>query len=355
MKIAQVCPRYHPYIGGIETHVKEISERLVERGFETEVLSCDPSGKLSRNEIVNGIRVRRFRSWAPNEAYYFSEELRKYLMKNSESFDIVHAHSYHALPAFYAAQAKVRNKLVFTPHYHGKGHTFFRSLLHTPYKYLGKRIFEKAEKIVCVSYYEKSLIVKNFGVREEKVVVIPNGVNWTEFGNLEKRKKGHRAILFVGRLEEYKGVQYLIEVLPMLDCDIVLEIVGDGPYKESLVRLARKLKVENRVRFFKNLSRAELLQKYVDTDIFVMLSKHEAYGISVTEALCAGTPCIVAKASALTEWVDGKHCFGIECPIDRDELVNLLNKVIDIRIKGVELPDWNDVTRDLEAVYDSLI
>jgi glycosyltransferase involved in cell wall biosynthesis len=60
MRIAQVCPRYYPYIGGIETHVKEISERLMMRNFEVEVLTTDPSGKLPKEEIINCIKVRRF-------------------------------------------------------------------------------------------------------------------------------------------------------------------------------------------------------------------------------------------------------------------------------------------------------
>lgn len=129
MRIAQVCPRYHPDTGGVETHTKEISERLAEKGFEIEVLTTDPYGELPKEEIINSVRVKRFRSWAPNENYHFSNELRKYLARNSDDHDIIHAHSYHDFPALHAAQAKNRNKLVFTPHYHGEGHTFFRNTL----------------------------------------------------------------------------------------------------------------------------------------------------------------------------------------------------------------------------------
>jgi glycosyltransferase involved in cell wall biosynthesis len=154
MKVAQVCPRYYPYIGGVETQVKEISERLVKRNFEVEILTTDSSGSLEKEEIINGVRVRRFKSWAPNESYHFSEGLRRYLLKNSRHFDIVHAHSYAGLPALYAANAKDKNKMVFTAHYHGTGHTRFRSLLHVPYRFWGKSIFEKADHVICVSEIE---------------------------------------------------------------------------------------------------------------------------------------------------------------------------------------------------------
>jgi glycosyltransferase involved in cell wall biosynthesis len=350
IKVLQVCSKYYPDTGGVEEHVKNISERLV-KNFEVSVFTTDPSGKLPKEELVNEVKVIRFKSWAPHEAYYFSAALKKHLAKHSNSFDIVHAHNYGALPALYAAQTKGKNKLVFTPHYHGTGHTFIRALLHKPYKFLGKTIFEKADGIVCVSNHEKSLIVNNFKVDDEKVVVIPNGVNLEEFKSLKRIKKSCKTMLCVSRLEKYKGIQYLIEVLPLLESDVVLEIVGKGPYKENLVKLAEKLNVSDRVKFFQVLPRSELLQKYVDADVFVLLSKHEAYGLSVAEALCAGTPCIVANTSALTEWVDGGNCFGIDYPIDLDVLADLIMKVMGKRVCKTAVLDWNEVANRLAKLY----
>ena len=105
MKILQVCPRYYPYFGGVEEHVRNISQRLAEK-HEVTVATMDPSVKLPKEEVIDGVKIKRFR-----EMYYFSKDLRNYLIKNSDSFDVVHAHSYHAFPALYAAQAKKRNKL----------------------------------------------------------------------------------------------------------------------------------------------------------------------------------------------------------------------------------------------------
>ena len=354
MKILQVCPRYSPFIGGVEEHVKNISERLAKK-YDVRVLTTDPSGKLLIQEIINNVKVQRFKALAPSESYYFSSELKKYLVKHSEKFDIIHAHSYHAFPALYTAQAKSKNKLIFTPHYHGTGHTLFRRLLHIPYKYFGKKIFEKADKVVCVSNFEKSLVLKRFRVDEEKVIVIPNGVNLAEFKGLRKRSKDYNVILSVGRLEKYKGMQFLIEVLPKLGRDFVLEIVGKGPYKNSLVKLAKKLNVEDRVRFYQNLSRPELLQKYADADVFVLLSKHEAYGISVAEALCAGTPCIVADTSALSEWIDNENCFGIDYPINSVELAELIHNIIGKRVESIMVLDWDEVAEKLVHLYEACV
>jgi len=354
MKIAHVCPRYYPYIGGVNTHVKEISERLVKRGYEVEILTTDPSGILPVEEEINGVRVRRFKSWAPSESYYFSMALKRYLVENSENYDVVHTHSYHAFPSLYAAQAKGRNKLVFTPHYHGTGHTFLRKLLHIPYKYVAKTIFDKADQIICVSNYERQLITKRFKVSERKIVVIPNGVNLEEFTHLKKREKDYKTILYVGRLEKYKGLDYLVKALRKLGKGFFLEIVGGGPYKKSLVKLADRLGVRNRVRFYQDLPRKELLQRYADADIFVMLSKHEAFCISVAEALASKTPCIVANASALREWVDDENCFGINYPIDVNELVRLIKKALNIRVKNLKLLTWDEVAERISTVYTAL-
>jgi glycosyltransferase involved in cell wall biosynthesis len=352
MLVAQVCPRYYPYIGGVETHVREISERLAKKRFKVEVLTTDPSGELPREDIISGVKIKRFKSWAPNENYHFSIGLRKYLMRYSNNYDVVHAHSFHDFPALYAAQAKGRSKLVFTPHYHGTGHTFFRSLLHIPYRFYGRKIFEKADKIICVSDFEKNLVLKNFRLNPGNIVVIPDGINSAEFAGLKKRSKDCRVILSVCRLEEYKGVQCLVKALANLDGETVLEIVGKGPYKESLIRLSSRLGVADRVKFHQDLPRIELLQKYADADLFALLSKHEAYGIVVAEALASRTPCIVANTSALKEFVDNESCFGIDCPIDIRKLAEMMNKITGRKVERAKLSDWNEVAKNVELAYN---
>jgi glycosyltransferase involved in cell wall biosynthesis len=355
MRILQVCHRYFPYYGGVEEHVRQISERLAKRN-DVEVCTTDSSGALARTEVVNGVEVKRFDCYAPNNAYYFSPAMKRYLKKKSESFDIIHAHNYHAFPALYAAQTKKGNKLVFTPHYHSRGNTFFRSLLHRPYKFFGGQIFAKADRVICVSNYEKNLILENFGKIEEKLVMIPNGVNFEEFRALKERKEDSHVVLTVGRLERYKGVQHLIEVLPKLESDVSLEIVGEGPYKSTLVKLAEDLSVENRVSFFEKLSRVDVLQKFVEAGVFALLSNRESYGMTVAEALLCGTPCIVANASALTEWVDNKNCYGLDYPIDQNRLKCLIEKLMGQRTSRLTttLLDWKEVTEKLLNIYNDL-
>ena len=360
MKVVQVCPRYYPDIGGVETHVKEISERLVKRGFDVEVICTDPSGNLKRHEKINGVSVTRFRSYAPRDAYYFAPQI--YFFIKDYGFDLMHVHSYHALPALFAALAKNSRRLIFTPHYHRRGHTIIRNLLHKPYRIIGGKLFEMADKVICVSEYEKHMVMSDFKVHNEKIEKIPNGLDLKEFMNLKSEKKSkddRKTLLYVGRFEQYKGIHHIIEALQDLK-KYKLDVVGKGPYEKNLHKLAQELSVTERINWYKDLTRGEMLIRYASADMFIMLSKYEAYGITVAEALAAGTPCIVAMGSALEEFVDGKQCIGIDEPVTNEKLIKA---IIQIEVSGIKnnmetknLPvmDWDDVTTKLIEVYNSL-
>jgi glycosyltransferase involved in cell wall biosynthesis len=357
VKIAQICPRYSPDIGGVETDVKEISERLVSEGHDVEVITTDPSGKLKKEDIINGVRVTRFKSFAPGSAYYFAPQIYIYL--KNHNYDVIHAHSYHALPALFAALSERKKKFVFSPYYHRGGHTPFRNLLHKPYKFFGKMIFSRADTVICISEYEKRLVESDFNV-EEKTIKIPNGLNLSEFKNLKhhKNESKEKMLLYVGRLEEYKGVQYIIQSLPGLQ-DFRLKIVGRGPYEKELHNIAEKLGVKERIEWLKNLSRKELLECYADADIFLMLSSHESYGITVAEALASGTPCVVVLGSALDEFVDGTRCFGVDKPIRKERIIKLINQLKDVKsnnefiTENLTVFDWNYVTEEIKKIYNA--
>lgn len=345
MRIAQVCPRYSPYIGGVETHVGELSRRLARLGHEVTVLTTDPPGRLPKSEVLDGVRVLRFPAFAPGDAYYLSPALGSYV-KRAAGFDVVHAHGYHAFPAYYASATKVKN-FISTPHYHGHGHTAFRDLLLKPYAFLGRRIFDRASRVICVSEFEKSLVCRDFKC-DNKAVVIPNGVCKADFVGLEPYPKGLKVILYVGRLEEYKGVQYAIRALPFLPWHR-LNVIGKGPYKDALVKEAVVAGVKDKVAFMVDQSREDLLRWYATADVFVMLSKFEAYGITVAEALTAGVPCIVAKGSALSEFV-GPSCQGVDLPIGGEELAKLIESA---QFKGQppNVLDWDEVAEKVLAAY----
>jgi glycosyltransferase involved in cell wall biosynthesis len=347
MKILQVCPKYYPSIGGVEEHVRNISERLA-REHEVTVFACDPSGKLPKQEEINGVLVKRFKSFSPGDAYHISFEMLKELKKSQ--FEVVHGHSYHAFPLYFSRNAKAE-KFMVNPYYHGHGHTPVRNFLIKVYKPFGKKIFEGADRIIAISNYEKELLLRDFAIEEDKLSVVPPGIDLAELGSLGGICKEPKTILYVGRLEKYKGVQHIIQSLPLLDKDFGLEIVGKGPYKAYLVALVDKFGLNDRVKFYQDLSRQELLKMYRKTEVFTLLSQYETFSIVVAEALAAKTPCIVANTSALSEWIDNKNCFGIDYPINNAKLAELINKVTGKKVGDVKLWDWDEVARQIAELY----
>ena len=362
MKILHVCSADYIMGGGISEYVRNISERLARKN-EVTVFASNLTGKLPRYEVVNGVTVVRFRCYAPSNAYIFSVELP--IMLSKVKFDVVHAHNYHAFPLHVAAALAKHNKFVVSPCFHGAGHTSFRNCIIRMFKPFGKRTLKKADQILAASEYERLLLCQQFGFKSDEITVIPRGVDFSEFKGLRRRKRKFKSILFVGRLRYYKGVQYLVEALPKLPDDVILEIVGWGPLRSSLAARAETLKVIDRIKFYQNLERRELLQMYVDSDVFVLPSRYEAYSKVVAEALMAGTPCVVTNASALKEWVDNESCFGIDCPVDTDKLAKLIASVIECDLNkksiartrekwiGTKIIDWNDVVSRLEEVYNN--
>lgn len=357
MDILQVCPFTLQEVGGVQEHVRRISEQLARRHNVT-VYSTDSRSKFPRCEVINGVRIKRFRRYAPRDAFIFSLDMLLQLRKTH--FDVVHGHSYHDFPMHFSAVAKCR-KFVVTTHFHGVGHTPFTASLVRLLKPFGRATLEKADTIVAVSEYEKELLLRQFGFDPSKVHVIPNGIDFRELSGLTRRNHSFKSILCVGWLLPYKGMQHIVEVLPRLENDVVLEIVGRGPMRHYLEERAKALKVFDRVRFYDYLQRSELWQKYLDANVFVLTSYQEAYSLVVAESLAAGTPCVVADTSALSEWIDNESCFGVSVPIHLDELAKKINYILDNGIDkqsmkkwvGTKILDWSDVTDRLETVYES--
>ena len=345
MKIIQVCPRYFPDIGGVETHVREIAERLVKKGHKVEVVCTDPSGVHPKNDFINGVSITRFRSFAPHDAYFFSPKMASYL--KTLDAEILHAHGYHAFPALFAMTAARNKRFIFTPHYHGKGHTSLRNMLLTFYNPFGRAIFHRANWIICVSEYEKNLIKGKFDIPEERFTVIPNGLNLSEFKGIIGAKYPHR-ILHVGRIEQYKGIQHVIGALPELP-GYTFTIVGKGPYEHSLQQLAADIGVSDRVTWKKDLSRQDLLQEYASAGLMISLSSFEAYGITVAEALASGLQVIVNKNGALEEFVDGTTCIGIE-PSAKN-VIGAIRLLKPSQSYQKRIIDWNEVVERTVKTY----
>lgn len=261
--------------------------------------------------------------------------------------DIVHAHNYHSLPAFFAALGVTDERFVVTTHYHGESAGRFRDRLLSLYRPFGKWAINQADQVIAVSEWERDRLREDFDI---SATVIPNGVEVERFASAKPESRDRPYILTVGRLEKYKGVQHIIRAMSELK-EFDLLVVGSGPYREELERIALG-EVGNRVEFLGYVADDRLPRLYAGAEVYVTLSEFEAYGMTVAEALSAGTPCVVRELRALADWAKIHGCFGVSgtTPGIVADAVRRVSETVPDRSR---VPQWSDVTDQLEERYGS--
>ena len=296
MRVAHVVASYHPRIGGVETHVRRIAEACAVAGDDVTVLT-HATGTAPATEYAGAVRVLRFQETVRSARYPLSLPLFRYLARHAGEFEVAHVHSYHTL----VGQAAVRSGLpfVFTPHYHGTGHTAAASLMHRVYRPAGARVLAGANAIICVSQAERDLVIGDFPAIVRKVRVIPNGTDSrpaTVRG--PNPPSGPQMVLTVGRVERYKNVDLIIRAFSGVRTEATLVVVGDGPDRPRLERLAASV---GRVRFTGRISDAELEALLSAADVVTSASDYEAFGLVVADGLAAGARVVASGIPAHLE------------------------------------------------------
>lgn len=347
MRILQVTPRYPPQSGGVETHVREISEHLTARGHEVTVITADAGNGGKCRERRNGVTVRRYRSIAPNGMMHFCPRITLAVRKSDA--DVVHAHNYHSSPLFFSALGTGTRPFVVTTHYHGESASSLRNRLLSLYHPFGRWAVQRADEVVAVSNWERERLQSDFGV---SATIVPNGVDVERFTNTKPVRRKRPYLLTVGRLEEYKGVQHVVRAMAKLP-EYDLFIAGSGPYREELDRIARDTGVSNQVEFLGYVDDEQLPKLYAGAEIYVTMSEFESYGMTVAEALAAGTPCVVRNTTGLSDWIESQ---GVDAVND----VSPETIAQSIKSAGNSGPpqgshrSWADVATDLcQTIYSA--
>ena len=237
-------------------------------------------------------------------------------------------------------------RFVVTTHYHGASASGFRDRLLSLYRPLGRWVLQRADEVVAVSEWEADRLREDFGV---EATVIPNGLNVERFENATPEERGRPYLLCVGRLEDYKGVQHAIRALPELPKYDLL-VAGAGEYREELEQIARESGVSERVEFLGYVDDQRLPGLYAGATAYLLLSKFEAYGMTVGEALASGTPCVVRTGSALDDWRTNPGVVGIP----DSEPGSVAQAVADIRnvdTDETKVMTWDAVVDEIEGRY----
>ena len=357
-----VTARFAPLVGGVETHVLEVSRRLAERGVSVTVMTIDETGNLPETELLHGVRVRRFHANTPGGV---STALRRELLAHAEDFDVVHMQGVHtALPAL-ALDAARRAELPSVLTFHTGGHS---SRLRSAVRDLQWRALRPAlrrvDRLVAVCEYEVGYFSRRAGVPLTRFALIRNGATPLPVDpSPGELPAGDPLIVCVARLERYKGQHRLLEAMPEIlrrEPGARLVLVGAGPYaprlREQIARLGIGAQVE--IMSFSPRERGRLGALLRRADVSALLSDYEAHPVAVMEAVALGVPTLVATGSGLTELVTA----GLVDGIDREASpATVAAAVLDTASRGradpgtVQLPSWDDTVDTLIDLYSGLL
>jgi glycosyltransferase involved in cell wall biosynthesis len=338
MKVLQINKLYHPHIGGVEKHVQDLAESLLNQ-VDMEVLVAGDSTRVVR-ETVNGVPVTRVPSWGVVRSAPVAPGFWR-AIRRSEA-DIYHLHFPNpAGEAAYLA-AGSPGKLVVTYH----SDVVRQRLLRRFYNPVIRRLLDRADAVLVSS---PNLIESSPWLRpiSGKCRVVPFGIDAAPFaltGDIEKeaaalkQRFGPRLLLFVGRLIYYKGVQYLIEAMKSIDANLL--IVGQGPLDAELKKLAASAGVGSKIHFAGRVDASRLPAYYHAAEIFVLPStaSSEAFGFVQLEAHACGRPVVSTNLPTGVPYANLHGVTGlIVPPADSAALAQAVNELLGDDERRLEL------------------
>ena len=388
MKILMLTWEYPPRIvGGIARVVHDLSKRLIKDGHEVTVVTYRDNADVPEYENDKGVNVYRVDNYMihPNNFIDWIMQLNFNLIAkateiiNKESgFDVIHAHDWLVTYAAKSLKNAYDIPIVATIHATEAGRN---SGIHDEtQRYINDTewlLTYEATEVIVNSNYMKNEIQRLFGLPFDKINVIPNGINLSNFTGIERdydfRRQyamdNEKIILYVGRLVYEKGVQHLIAAMPKILSnynDAKLIIAGRGGMMDELRAEASNLGLNDKIYFTGYLNSKQVQKMYKCADVAVFPSTYEPFGIVALEAMLAGVPTVVSDVGGLdeivTHGVDGMKSYAGNANSIADSVTALLydhqlatNVSKKAKQKVKDQFNWEKIAQDTHFTYEKAI
>lgn len=317
--------------------VSMLAEQLVKAGISVEVFTTTANGKTELDVIpgkpvsIDGVTVRYFKRITKDHSHY-SPALLKAMWKEVKHFDFVHINAWWNLVSIFSCLIAVMRKVPVVLSARGTLSPYsFQNKNIGPkwaiHNLLGKRLLNKCY-VHVTSEREKDAINKLF--HPKSVTVLPNFVKLTNYKPVfNKGPLAKLRLLFFSRIEEKKGLDILLNALPLVSVPYHLTIAGDGDesYVSCLKSQASNNKVDDKISWigFRHQNKFELLNEH---DLFVLPSHDENFGNSVIESLSVGTPVLVSEHVGLADYVKQNN-LGWICKTNEDSVSKTINDIFE--------------------------
>ena len=337
MRIVQVSPFFYPHAGGVESHVRGLVREFTRQGHEVTVVTSRYDRHLPVEEETEGYRILRSRTLGVLFDTPLDFGTRRTL--RTLTADVFHLHYPPPLTSYFATRELARRRIPVCMTYHcdlylpGAAGRLLAGLYQTVFL---PATLERTSRIVV---HTKSYGVTSAMLRGRELEVIPSAVDLDRFRpgldasriRADLHLEGKRVLVFTGRLVPHKGVDVILQALTQLPHDVVLVVIGAGPRLPSLVGLARRLGVSDRVRFCPAVSDEELPRFLALGDVFVFPSQNrlEGFGLAVAEAMAVGLPVVVADMPGVREVIEPGREGLLAEPLMANDLAEKVRRVLD--------------------------
>jgi glycogen(starch) synthase len=389
MRVLILSWEYPPLIeGGLARHVRKLSEHLVGCELDVHVLTRGLE-ESPAEEQADGVWVHRVRE--PDRPRELGEFVTWVEHMNADmlaagvelgdrvDFDLVHGHDWLVASACDHLARRFSSSLVTTIHAteHGRHQGWVdkhpQSYIHGVERWIANR----SDRVIACSYYMREQIADIFGVPDERVAVIPNGIDPEDLqpqdaAELERLRAEfaapqERLVLLIGRLVYEKGFQIALEAMPRLVKRLPgtrFLVAGSGTHEAELRRQAEELGLLEHGTFLGWIGDDVLHSLYPIADLCVVPSIYEPFGLVALEAMASGCPCIVADTGGLREVVPHDEVGLRFRARDPEALAAVAERVLADGELGRRLVaeafehvrrfDWLDVAERTAGVYDQL-
>lgn len=377
MKILQVIPYFNPKKGGDVAVAYQISKYLSQMGHDVTIITSNHEFDTNYAKSLQDVNVIPFDCLINLNKLIITPSMNKWLNNEIEGYDIIHLHNFrtyqNSIIQYYAKKYGV-------PHILQAHGALPRIIEKKGLKYLfdvffGFKILRDASKVIGLTKTEADQYNK-MGVDENKIEIVPNGIDRSEYENLPdkgifRRKYGikseEKIVLFLGRIHQIKGVDLLVEAFSDLASkmeDVKLVIAGpDDGFLSTIKAQIENLKIGDRIIFTGPLYGMSKLEAYVDAEVYVLSSVYETFPMTVLEACACGTPVIVTNRCGISDVVE-KVGYVVEYDKEqlRDAVLRLLSDdVLRQRFgkEGMRLVRgefvWDKIMKTIEQIYKEVV
>ncbi|MCK9447848.1 MAG: glycosyltransferase family 4 protein [Bacteroidales bacterium] len=297
------------------------------------------------------------------------EEVARYALVGSalatqHDFDVIHAHDWLTYPAGVAAKESTGKPLIV--HMHATEFDRSGENVNTQVYAMERHGMEMADRVITVSNLTRRTVIEKYGIDPRKVFTVHNAVEPVDKSDITLPEKGvtEKVVTFLGRITYQKGPEYFVEAARKIlnkDQNIRFVMAGTGDLLNKTVQRVAQLRIGHRFHFTGFLKGEDVDKMFAMSDVFVMPSISEPFGIVPLEAMRSNVPVVISKQSGVAEVL--KHALKVDF-WDVDGLADAIyglchyDALSDIFIKhGKEEVDslkWEHAAKLVKNVYESI-